>query len=319
MIFSTENATNLLRILEKNATKISALKLDKFHSAYEPQLFQALIRIIKSQEQLRQFSIVGKQYPAEFYGIISALESQKNSLQEVLIEYCNCNAEFEVLKNCNNLEILRMRYYGNPEKLNILNCKINTLEIVGFQIDASYIIQILENSGLLLKRLKFSSDWILEEPLLLEALKVFCPNITYLNISFIEFSTQLLEVIDNLQNLQFLTLGCTSYSSAKEELKMLARQFAEILPSTLQYLDLRGVWLKPYMKIFLNNCNAPLKKLLIYELDKKIAEVIIEFCIRNRTLKYVGLFEYLFLDDNIRNEMETYIKLVPYESIVIDC
>ncbi|KAF0547179.1 hypothetical protein F8M41_000749 [Gigaspora margarita] len=279
--------------------------LDEINLEKPYSLGQPLIRIIKSQEQLRQF-----------YGIISALESQKNSLQEVIIEYCNCNAEFEVLKNCNNLEILRMRYYGNPEKLNILNCKINTLEIVGFQIDASYIIQILENSGLLLKRLKFSSDWILEEPLLLEALKVFCPNITYLNISFIEFSTQLLEVIDNLQNLQFLTLGCTSYSSAKEELKMLARQFAEILPSTLQYLDLRGVWLKPYMKIFLNNCNAPLKKLLLYELDKKIAEVIIEFCIR---MKYVGLFEYLFLDDNIRNEMETYIKLVPYESIVIDC
>ncbi|RIB07627.1 hypothetical protein C2G38_2113249, partial [Gigaspora rosea] len=69
MLFSTENATNLLRILEKNATKVSALKLDNFHSSYDPQLFEALRRIIKSQEQLRKFSIVGKQFPAEFYGI----------------------------------------------------------------------------------------------------------------------------------------------------------------------------------------------------------------------------------------------------------
>ncbi|RIB06698.1 hypothetical protein C2G38_2216423 [Gigaspora rosea] len=115
MIFGTENATNLLRILEKNATKISALKLDKFHSAYKPH-------------------------------IILALESQKNSLQEVILEYCNCSAEFEILKNSKNLEILHIRYYSNPELLNILNRKINTLEIVGVYIDASYIIQILENS-----------------------------------------------------------------------------------------------------------------------------------------------------------------------------
>ncbi|KAF0519719.1 hypothetical protein F8M41_016473 [Gigaspora margarita] len=315
MLFSTENATNLLSILEKNATKISALKLDRFHSEYEPQLFQALIRIIKSQEQLRQFSIVGKHYPQEFYGIISALESQKNSLQEVIIESCNCSTEFEVLKNCKNLEILRMRY---PELLNTLNCKINTLEIVDFQIDAPYIFQILENSGLLLQRLKFNSESILEEPLLLEALKFFCPNITYLNISCIEFSTKLIELIDNLQNLQFLTLGCISHTPAKKEHKLLAKQIAEILPSTLQYLDLRGSWLKPYMNLFLNNCTAPLKKLLIYELDNQITEIIIKFCIRNKTLKYVGLFEHWFLDDDIRNEMETYVTLVPHENIVVD-
>ncbi|KAF0557800.1 hypothetical protein F8M41_012256 [Gigaspora margarita] len=51
--FSTENATALLKILAKNTTKISALKLGEFYSDYEPHLFHAIICFIKSQEQLR--------------------------------------------------------------------------------------------------------------------------------------------------------------------------------------------------------------------------------------------------------------------------
>ncbi|RIB24578.1 hypothetical protein C2G38_2168246 [Gigaspora rosea] len=48
--FNTENATNLLRIMAKSATKIDALKLTRFCSDDDPQLFHLLIRIIKSQE-----------------------------------------------------------------------------------------------------------------------------------------------------------------------------------------------------------------------------------------------------------------------------
>ncbi|KAF0546346.1 hypothetical protein F8M41_001447 [Gigaspora margarita] len=69
--FSTENVTALLKILAKNATKISALKLEEFYSDYEPQLLHALICIIKSQEQLKQFSLIGgEEFPTEFHGIV---------------------------------------------------------------------------------------------------------------------------------------------------------------------------------------------------------------------------------------------------------
>ncbi|KAF0555151.1 hypothetical protein F8M41_017917 [Gigaspora margarita] len=76
-----KSAIELLRILAKNTRKISALtlKLGEFYSVNDPKVFHALICIIKSQEQLRQFNISSRKSP-EFYGIISALESQKQLL-----------------------------------------------------------------------------------------------------------------------------------------------------------------------------------------------------------------------------------------------
>ncbi|KAF0555493.1 hypothetical protein F8M41_017216 [Gigaspora margarita] len=298
-ILSIEHTTTLLRIM----------------------LFQAVIRIIKSQERLRKFSLAGEKYPAEFHGIISALKSQKNSLQEVIIERCYNNAEFEVMKNCENIETLRMRsVFDYPVLLNILNCKISTLEIVNFQINASTIVQLLEHSGKLLQQLKLDYNKILNESLLLEAIKSFCPNITYLNISNIGFSTKFIELISNLQKLQFFTLR-SIVDIPEEKLKIRVKQFAEILPLTLQYLDLvYNYSLQSYVDILLNNCNAPLKKLLIHGLDnEKNTKALLEFCIRNRSLNYLGVFRYWELDDNFRKNVESYVTLVPYRRIVVNC
>ncbi|KAF0555488.1 hypothetical protein F8M41_017211 [Gigaspora margarita] len=315
------NATTLLSILAKNATKMNALILDGFYPDYdESQLLHALICVIKSQVHLRTFGIVCERYITKFHGIISALESQKNSLQEIIIENCVFSTEFEILKNFENIKILRIRYC-DPKLLKILNYKIVTLEIVDMQIDATTTIQILENSGLLLNRLKLESSGkrIREESLILESLNSFCPNITYLNILNVEFSTQLVELIGNLQKLQFLTLWCND-GMPEEELSMRVIQFAKILPLTLQYLDLSDNWLNSHIDIFLNYCNAPLKKLLIYYLNnEKITKALIEFRIRSGALKYVGVYRYVDLDDKIRKDVEAYFTLVPYDYIVVDC
>ncbi|RIB29112.1 hypothetical protein C2G38_2137014 [Gigaspora rosea] len=326
---SIESVTTLLKILAKNTTKIRSLKFDGFYSDYEPQLFHALlyalICIIKSQEQLRQFSLIGgEDFPSEFYGIISALESQQNSLQEVIIENCGYSEEFEILNNCKKLEILRIRYCSDEILLKILNHQVNTLEIVDYMFEEttiSTIKQILEKCGTSLQRLMIDSidDEIWEESLLLDSLKSFCPNITYLYISNVEFSTQLVELIGKLQKLQFLTLVCNDFISG-EELKTLVIQFAEILPLTLQYLDFRDDWLNSFIDILLNHCSAPLKKLLIDHLvKKKYAKALIEFCTRNKTLNYVGVDRYLKLNKKIRKEVKKYVTLVPYEHIVVNC
>ncbi|KAF0555470.1 hypothetical protein F8M41_017193 [Gigaspora margarita] len=318
----SKSATTLLRILAKSATKISALKLNAFFSDYEwPQLFHALTCVIKSQEQLRKFSLVGEEYLTEFHGIISVLESQKNSLREIIIDNCAYSAEFEILKNCKKLEILRICDSNYWELLKILNCKISTL-VVGdsrFAIDVSTIVQLLERSGILLQQLNLETGVeSRQELLLLEAIKSFCPNITYLNLSYIEFSTQLLDLIGNLQKLQFLTLWCNLY--IPEETKIRVTQFAEILPSTLQYLDLGVTWLESYIDIILNHCNAPLKKLLFnYIYDKKTTKALINFCKRNRTLNYVGLRDYSYLNENIQKELEVYVTLVPTIDIIVNC
>ncbi|KAF0511812.1 hypothetical protein F8M41_018176 [Gigaspora margarita] len=316
---NTDNVTTLLKILAKNATKISALKLDEFYSEYEPQLHHALICIIKSQEQLRQFSLVGgEEYPTEFHGIISALESQKTSLQEILIENCDSSAEFKVLMNCKNLEILRIKECYNEQ---ILEASLNTLEITGCTISVSNIVQILKKSGTLLQRLSLvtTDEPIQEKSLLLETLKSFCPNIIYLNLTDVEFSTQFFELVDNLQKLQFLTLW-DIYEILEDEPEILVMQFAKLLPLTLQYLDLRSSCLSPYIDILLNNCYAPLKYMLIDRLDDEInAKALIEFCIQKKTLNYVGVVKRLSLDDNIKKGMERYVMLIPCERIAISC
>ncbi|KAF0496458.1 hypothetical protein F8M41_020980 [Gigaspora margarita] len=206
-----ENVTTFLKILAKIATKINVLKIEELNPNYGPQVFHALISVIKSQKRLRQFHLLGLNTPKKFHGIVSALESQKQSLREVLIEDCDYNAEFKALINCENLEIIRVRSCEDKELVKMLkmfNCKITTLEITNLDIviDASNIVLILEKSGTLLQRLKLEVQIISEQSLLLETLMSFCPNILYLNLSEVEFSTQLLDFIGKLKNLQFLTL-----------------------------------------------------------------------------------------------------------------
>ncbi|RIB29366.1 hypothetical protein C2G38_2155411 [Gigaspora rosea] len=316
-----DSTTTWLKAVAKYTTKISTLDIEEFYPDYNQQIFHALINVIKSQEQLRLFGIDGAEFLTEFHGMISALESQKNSLQEVIIDSCAFNEEFEVLKICKNLETLRIKNCDQTlSKLSkILEHKINTLEVICCRIYVQqHIALMLEKSGILLQRLRLDLN-CQEYTLLLEALKSFCPNIIYLDIMNIKFSTQLVELFSDLQKLKFLSLRCYNDSIPDEELKKQVIQFSEILPLTLQYLNLNN-WFGPYTDILLNHCNVPLKKLLIYEINnEKIAKALIEFCIRNKTLNYVGVCKYFDLDDNIRKEVEAYVELVPFERIRVYC
>ncbi|KAF0548844.1 hypothetical protein F8M41_025697 [Gigaspora margarita] len=72
--FNIENVTIFLKVLAKNITTISSLKLE-IYSEIGPRLFHslfhAIIRIIKSQEQLKQFNLVGKDHHlTELHAII---------------------------------------------------------------------------------------------------------------------------------------------------------------------------------------------------------------------------------------------------------
>ncbi|KAF0492917.1 hypothetical protein F8M41_021514 [Gigaspora margarita] len=116
------------------------------------------------------------EYTDKFHGIISALEYQNRSLREVILDFCD------------------------------YNYKISTLEVSDSEIDSESIVSFLEKSGNLLQRIKISSDYVWEESKLLEGVKSFCPNITYLSILSTKFSEQFLDLIKNLPKLQFLTL-----------------------------------------------------------------------------------------------------------------
>ncbi|KAF0392308.1 hypothetical protein F8M41_010542 [Gigaspora margarita] len=115
--FNIKSAITLLENLAKNTTSINVLKFEGFDNDSKPQLFHAFISIIKSQEQFRQFSIAGgNEFSSKSHSIILALEGQKQSLQDVAIEYCTCTKEFKVLKDYKNLKILYVRYCDDMKK-----------------------------------------------------------------------------------------------------------------------------------------------------------------------------------------------------------
>ncbi|KAF0474662.1 hypothetical protein F8M41_024708 [Gigaspora margarita] len=312
-----ENVTALLKILTKISTKINVLKIEEFNPNYGSQVFHALISMIKSQKRLRQFHLIETGTPKEFHGIVSALESQKQSLREVVIKDCDYNVEFKTLMNCENLETIRIRYCNDEKILKItktLNCKLTTLEISNLdcEIDASNIVLILEKSGALLQRLKIEVKMISKQSLLLETLISFCPNILYLNISDIEFSTQLLDLIGNLKNLLFLTLRWCDDIFEEEVI-----QFANALPFTLQYLDLSTCSLKSKFDILFNHCNAPLKTVITnHYYEEKDFRALIEFCIRKGTLKYLGVILH---SRDVYERMKGYVTVVQYNHVVVDC
>ncbi|RIB14546.1 hypothetical protein C2G38_2095609 [Gigaspora rosea] len=331
-----ENDT-LLRILAKKATKVYTLKFDLFDYILKPRLYRLLANIIKSQEHLRRFELSCEEgLQSEFYGVISALESQRYTLQEIKLDNCAYSTEFNVLKNCDELEELHILNCEEEELLKALDtdfCHISTLEICSYSIDALIIIPILENSYIFLQRLKlYSEDQEVYTQQLLKTLMTFCPNLTYLYISFIKFSDQLLKLIDSLRKLQFLTLSLIDNEKSNEIVKIHVMQLAKILPLKLQYLDLdiTGKWLLcPHIDILLKYCDAPLKK-LIFSKDpdeKKIIDAIIRFCVRKKSLIYVNIGRIVKFNDNFNNNywnnlkknLEVYIKLVPYECIVVDC
>ncbi|KAF0454741.1 hypothetical protein F8M41_001520 [Gigaspora margarita] len=327
--FNIESLATLLKILGNGTTKLNNLNIT-VPDYYDPQLFQSLICIINSQKQLKQFYMIDTYgFSENLPSIISALKSQKQSLQEVRIIGCKFIDVFKVLTNFENLETFRVRnceFSNNKELLKILDknfYKIKTFEVVtDMEFDTLIIVQCIKMFGSLLQRLKLEAkcEDIVEKSLLLETIKSFCPNITYLYIMDNGLSDQFQELIGNLQKLQFLTLYSldAALEIIENEPRRLMTQFARILPSTLQYLDIRNSHLNSYIGILINHCNAPLKKLLIsYLYDEKNAKALIEFSIRKRTLNYVGVYD-MYSYNNFKKEMEGYITLVLYENAVVD-
>ncbi|KAF0558043.1 hypothetical protein F8M41_011200 [Gigaspora margarita] len=148
-----------------------------------------------------------------------ALESQKSTLKEIEIEICTYSTEFEILRNCENLEVIRILEPNDENVFKTFNTNCcNTLQISSHKsIDSSNIIQILEKSGSSLQQLEINSfrKGINLQSLLLKILMTTCPNITYLFFDGIKLSVQFLEFIGGLQKLQFLTLDWMSMNQKK--------------------------------------------------------------------------------------------------------
>ncbi|KAF0539690.1 hypothetical protein F8M41_006949 [Gigaspora margarita] len=228
------NNNEFLKIFFRNtiSNTINHLSLN-FGSIYEPQVFRDLARLIEIPKKLKKFWLTGYNF-TEFYGVIPALESQKNSLQEIILEDCVYNAEFKQFRN----------YSFPPDRC------------TGHELSFTKVWQVHTKT-----KIKVQCWGFLEELVSLRVIEKFCPNITYLYIKKTEFSTQLLMLIGNLQKLKALFLWCNVDNILEEELEIRVIRFAKILPLTLQCLRL-GDWIQPYLGTLLDHCKGPLKNLL---------------------------------------------------------
>ncbi|CAG8610162.1 7898_t:CDS:1, partial [Scutellospora calospora] len=301
--------------------------LDVLNSPHAQQIHAAFANIIKSQQHLRKVILNYKSgFRTELHGIISALAFQHKSLQEIKIAKCSNSSEFQILSYCENLEILRI-FYADQKILKSLStslCKLSILEINTRQFDASNLSDVLERSGPLLQRLKLDSEFeILSQSLLLESLTNFCPNIIYLYISSIRFSTQFPKLIQGLQRLKFFTLKWIKVTTEKVGVtKNRVMRVAKLLPSTLQYLEWKTLRTNSnsHNDVLLHYCNAPLVRLLI-EVNygkKNFLQTLFEFRSRKRTLIYVYITGS-DLDIDFENDLKGYMMQLTYDQIVIHC
>ncbi|CAG8489655.1 2983_t:CDS:2 [Cetraspora pellucida] len=362
-------ANLLLKIFIKDGVTLSELGLDSlnnfieinseiffalFDSDYLPQLCHELASIIKSQEHLEYFNFTCKLNTQswELYGIILALKGQKDALKVITLDHCNYSSEFEVLRDCENLDVIRIFYCSN-EIFNKFNSKISILEINTTGLyNASGLIQILEKSGSSLQRFKLNDEnryfndeddeddedsyslfnfnrkgyLIRSQRLLLETLMTSCPNIVHLHIlGVVKYSTHILKLISSLQKLKFLTIGWDdefdeSKPEEKEKMEVLVKQLAEILPPTLQYLNLSKKYLGLRINNLLEHCNAPLEKLLFWmpaHNEDETINAIIRFCVRKKTLNIVGVNGFKVDWEKIEKDLERYVKVVSYCSFAV--
>ncbi|KAF0488813.1 hypothetical protein F8M41_022178 [Gigaspora margarita] len=340
----------ILKLLAKNVTKITNISVALYDSDYLSQLCHELAFIIKSQEHLKYFNFACILYtrPLELYGIVLALKSQKETLKEIRLEGCAYSKEYEALRDCENLDVIRILHCNNVI-FTTFNSKISILEIYTSGLyNASGVVHILKKSGSSLQRFKLIDEnsyfddedddedednysifkfnqkrcLIKSQLLLLETLMTSCPNIVCLCISGIaKYSTHILNLLSSLQKLQFLTISWNNEFDDDDEsepgekekkTEACAKQFAEILPPTLQYLNINQLYLGSHINILLDHCDAPLKKLSIHlpsHNESETINAIIRFCIRKKTLNFVSVNEG-YRGKNIEKDLEGYVKVV---------
>ncbi|CAG8566111.1 5276_t:CDS:1 [Scutellospora calospora] len=339
----SDGIITLLEIMSRVSTKVHTLRL-KMNIGPDIRALNELANFIKSQRRLRKFDITDLTYTISFSGVISALKNQENSLRELVLNG-RYTSEFMVFNSFEKLEVLRIKNHEAEPLLKQLSdvcCKISTLDINIKMVNTDNVIPLLRKSGSQLQRLSIvSSDCIIPlQSKLLRTLTDFCPNIIYFCIYYIELSNQLLKLIEGLRKLQFLSLGCTDTEIEITKSRIIS--LSKTLPSTLRYLQWDYVERNKildsythsstsYIQSILKYCEAPLEKLIIYELDKGIIKAIIDFCIRKGTLKY-GCYmngprilkSGCYLNRPIDyweelEELEEYIELMTYKYIVVRC
>ncbi|CAG8453676.1 11871_t:CDS:2 [Diversispora eburnea] len=251
-----KNSIQILNIISKLCKRIRILdvKIPPFTDKI-PEITKGIIKIIRSQECLKEFNLEGVD-SEESKEIILALRTQAATLNIVKFENINLTTSSLLsLTYCTNLEILSMLNSSGEDSLQDITFDVITHETIN---------SIIQN----------------------------CPNIrnlTLLNYQPRQHNPLLNSLFLNLIHITHLTLQINHKNMSYENMIISGKN----LPPNLEYLKLKCGFTSVQLDGLLNDCGENAKlKVLIIDFMKVLymdLKVIMKFVKCRRTLKYLGI------------------------------
>ncbi|GBC00698.1 hypothetical protein RclHR1_03940024 [Rhizophagus clarus] len=252
--------------------------------------------------------------------LIDSLSSQAHSLVSVRLEDTDLfdvsSQGFVVCNNLKTLELLDCRT-NDPDKfwepfIVNYNIHLSKLTLVRTPINPKAIETILIVSCMDLKEITFDKIVVESIPDILNILKSYCTNITYLKIFMIKFyfTQKFFKILPSFTKLKYLIIRNSGLSFGNRFDKL-----GSYLPKSLRLFDMDLEISAFTLKRFLLKCPAPLERLILnYSVGftNEHLEVILKYAKTKKNFKSIG-FTYrslpeLFIPSFINEATEAKVK-----------
>ncbi|CAJ0648166.1 13863_t:CDS:2 [Entrophospora sp. SA101] len=243
---------------------------------YDDPATDALIDLIKSQKNLKKFTI---SQGVQLSRVLESLESQSDSLKFLKLNICNLdNTDEKLLKGvaqCKNLE--QLKFHACREltssllKPLVVNSKdaLNKLKVLDFfsSIPPEYeLSSIVINSSKSLRELSYDGVGNLERyPHMIDIIADNCPNLVKLNIKATQKPLpQLSNLFKKCKKLQIVRIKGRPNSGDRVDNELLPR-LAEFTPLSLKKFELTTFCAFSFdsTQKFLKNCNSHIQEITL--------------------------------------------------------
>ncbi|PKC09155.1 hypothetical protein RhiirA5_475138 [Rhizophagus irregularis] len=251
---------------------------------------------------------------------VDSLSSQAHSIVSIRLEDTDLtDVSSKGLMMCSNLKTLELldcrtndpNIFWEPFVLNS-KIRLSKLTLVRVPINPKVIEIILKDSCMDLEEITFDKIVVESIPEILNILKSYCTNITYLKIFIIKyyFTQKLFKIIPSFTKLKSLIIRNSRLSFGNQFDKL-----GFCLPKSLRLFDMDLEISAFTLKRFLLNCSSPLERLILnYSVGftNEHLEVILKYAKAKRNLKSIG-FTYrslpeLFIPSFISEATEAKVK-----------
>nr|CAG8490112.1 15796_t:CDS:2 [Entrophospora candida] len=261
-------------LISKCCQLIKELKIISIY--YDDPATDALIDLIKSQKNLKKFTI---SQGVQLSRVLESLESQSDSLKFLKLNICNLdNTDEKLLKGvtqCKNLE--QLKFHACREltssllKPLVVSSKdaLNKLKVLDFfsSIPPEYeLSSIVINSSKSLRELSYGGVGNLERyPHMIDIIADNCPNLVKLNIKATQKPLpQLSNLFKKCKKLQIVRIKGKPNSGDRVDNELLPR-LAEFTPLSLKKFELTTICAFSFdsTQKFLKNCNSHIQEITL--------------------------------------------------------